>query len=88
MQTIHLIDNIFIENGVLQTYGREGKETMVFLKRGDLVGKCAVYSLMMMLILHKRINREDLLSKVNYEDPPYIKELKKQFLLRTKKDTQ
>jgi hypothetical protein len=84
MQTIHLIDNIFIENGVLQTYGREGKETMVFLKRGDLVGKCAVYSLMMMLILHKRINREDLLSKVNYEAPPYLKELKKQFLLRTK----
>ena len=84
MQTIHLIDNIFIENGVLQTYGREGKETMVFLKRGDLVGKCAVYGLMMMLILHKRINREDLLSKVNYEAPPYIKELKKQFLLRTK----
>ena len=84
MQTIHLIDNIFIENGVLQTYGREGKETMVFLKRGDLVGRCAVYSLMMMLILHKRINREDLLSKVNYEAPPYIKELKKQFLLRTK----
>ena len=84
MQTIHLIDNIFIENGVLQTYGREGKETMVFLKRGDLVGKCAVYGLMMMLILHKRINREDLLSKVNYEAPPYLKELKKQFLLRTK----
>ena len=85
MQTIHLIDNIFIANGILHTYGRDGKETMVFLKRGDLVGKCAVYSLMMMLILHKRINREDLLSKVNREDPPYIKELKKQFLLRTKK---
>ena len=85
MQTIHLIDNIFIENGTLRTYDREGKETIVFLKRGDLVGKCSVYSLMMMLILHKRINREDLLSKVNYEDPPYIKELKKQFLLRTPK---
>ena len=85
MQTIHLIDNIFIENGTLRTYDREGKETIVFLKRGDLVGKCSVYSLMMMLILHKRINREDLLSKVNYEDPPYIKELKKQFQLRTQK---
>ena len=85
MQTIHLIDNIFIENGTLRTYDREGKETIVFLKRGDLVGKCAVYSLMMMLILHKRINRDDLLSKVNCEVPPYIKELKKQFLLRTKR---
>lgn len=85
MQTIHLIDNIFIANGILHTYGWDGEETKVFLKRGDLVGKCAVHSLMMMLILHKRKNREDLFSKVNDEDSPYIKELKKQFLLRTKK---
>ena len=70
MQTIHLIDNIFIENGTLRTYDREGKETIVFLKRGDLVGKCSVYSIMMMLILHKRINPENVLSIVYYEDTP------------------
>ena len=86
MQTINVIDNVLFKDGILHALGREEKETMVFLKRGDLVGKCAVYSLMIMLIFHKRINREDLFSKVNSEAPPYIKELKKQFLLRTKRE--
>jgi len=85
MQTIFVIDNIVLKNGTLYAVGREEKETMVFLKRGDLMVKCAVYSLMMMLIFHKRINREDLLPIVNYEAPPYVKELRKQFLLRTKR---
>lgn len=86
MQTIIVIDNVILKDGILYAVGREEKETMVFIKRGDLVGKCAVYSLMIMLIFHKRINREDLFSKkVNFEAPPYIKELKKQFLLRTKR---
>lgn len=86
MQTIIVIDNIVLKNGTLYAVGREEKETIVFLKRGNLAGKCAVYSLMMMLIFHKRINREDLFSKINFEAPPYIKELKKKFLLRTKRE--
>ena len=86
MQTIIVIDNIVLKNGTLYAVGREEKETMVFLKRGNLAGKCAVYSLMMMLIFHKRINREDLFSKINFEAPPYINELKKKLLLRTKRE--
>ena len=50
MQTIIVIDNVILKNGILYAVGREEKETMVFIKRGDLVGKCAVYSLMIMLI--------------------------------------
>ena len=89
MQTIIVIDNMVLKDGTLYAVGREEEETKVFLKQGIIEGrcggKCAVYSLMMMLIFHKRINREDLLDKYNFGTPPYIKELKKQLLLRTKR---
>ena len=97
MQTIIVIDNMVLKDGSLYAVGRDEEETMVFLKQGIIegrhgakcgvkcVGKCAVYSLMMMLIFHKRINREDLLDKYSFGAPPYIKELKKQLLYRTKR---
>ena len=93
MQTIIVIDNMVLKDGTLYAVGREEEETKVFLKQGIIEGrcggkcggKCAVYSLMMMLIFHKRINREDLLDKYNFGTPPYIKELKKQLLLGTKR---
>lgn len=93
MQTIILIDNMLLKDGTLYAVGREEEETKLFLKQGTIEGrcgvkcggKCAVYSLMMMLIFHKRINREDLLDKYNFGTPPYIKELKKQLLVRTKR---
>ena len=44
---INIIYNIFIEKGILHTYGRDGKFTKVFLRQGNLEGRCAVYSLMM-----------------------------------------
>ncbi len=80
-----IIDNLLLTDGILHAVGRDDKETMVFLKQGDFLEKSSVCSLMMMLMFHKRINREDLLDKYNFGTPPYIKELKKQFLLRTKK---
>ena len=72
---INIIYNIFIEKGILHTYGRDGKFTKVFLRQGNLEGRCAVYSLMMLLILHGILNREDLLRKVSAKAPEYIKKL-------------
>lgn len=43
---INIIDSIFIEKGILHTYGRDGKFRKVFLRQGNLEGRCAVYSLM------------------------------------------
>lgn len=84
MQTINVIDNIYLKNGILYAVGRE-EETKVFLKRSDSFRRCAVCCLMMMLIIHKKINREDLLHRVSSKAPSYIKELKKQFLLSPKR---
>lgn len=79
MWKINIIDNIFLDKGILHTYGREGIFTKVFLKQGNLEGKCAVYSLMMLLMLHGKLNRDDLLHRVSNNAPDYIKKLKKQF---------
>ena len=46
---INIIYNIFIEKGILHTYGRDGKFTKVFLRQGNLEGRCAVYSLMILI---------------------------------------
>ena len=79
MQTIKIIENIIIKDGILHTYGRDGEITKVFLRQGNLEGRCAVYSLMMLLMFHGILNREDLLSKVSADAPEYIKKLKRQF---------
>jgi hypothetical protein len=79
MQTINLIDNIVIKNGVLYTYGRDGEFTRVFLRQGNLEGRCAVYSLMMLLMFHGIVNRADMSRKVSANAPEYIKKLKRQF---------
>ena len=79
MQTINVINNIVLKDGWLHAYGREGNVTRVFLRQGNLEGRCAVYSLMMLLMLHGIINREDLLRKVSAKAPEYIKKLKRQF---------
>ena len=78
-QTINVINNIVLKDGILHAYGREGNVTRVFLRQGNLEGRCAVYSLMMLLILHGILNREDLLRKVSAKAPEYIKKLKRQF---------
>ena len=52
MQTINVINNIVLKDGWLHAYGREGNVTRVFLRQGNLEGRCAVYSLMMLLMLH------------------------------------
>ena len=35
----------------------------MFVRQGDLDGACAVYSLMMMLMIHKKVNHSDLVNR-------------------------
>lgn len=80
MFTIKIIDNIFIKDNRLYEEGRRGIHTMVLLKQGQLDGACGIYSLLMLLILHKRVNSEDLTTDVFILDPPHIKRLKERLL--------
>ena len=50
----------FSWKGQLMAKGRENGRTPLFVRQGDLDGACAVYSLMMMLMIHRKINRREL----------------------------
>lgn len=80
MNKIHFINNIIYDGEKLCAVGRMGYPTEVFLRQGHLDGACGVYSLLMLLMFHKMISREDLTEETCCSDPPYIKRLKKQFL--------
>lgn len=81
MFAIKFIDNIILKDGYLFAEGRMGYPTKVFMRQGCLDKACGIYSLLMLLILHKKINREDLTKETCSRDPPDVKSLKK-ILLR------
>lgn len=81
MARINIIDNVAIKNGRLRVIGRLGYEKRVFLEQGNLEGECAVYSLMMMLIVHKIIDDNDLIME-NSKVSAYVKQLRKLFLYK------
>ena len=56
----------------------------MFLRQGDLDGACGLYSLIMLLIIHKKIDLEDLTWKIYDDDPPCIVRLKKLLLFSIK----
>jgi hypothetical protein len=80
MFKIKFINNLVFKDDKLCAEGRMGHPTAVFLRQGQLDGACGVYCLLMLLILHKRINREDLTTEICRDDPPYVMRLKKELL--------
>ena len=80
MVSINIINNFYIFRRTLRSIGRTGNRSRVFFEQGELEGACAVYSLMMMLVIHKKICHEDIANMDNNSIPAYIKQLKKKFL--------
>ena len=81
MTKINIIDNIVIKNGRLRVIDSLGREKRAFFEQGNLEGECAVYSLMMMLIVHDIINNYDLIMS-NSRVSANVKQLRKQFLYK------
>ena len=77
---INIIDNIFIEKGILHTYGRDGKFTKVFLRQGNLEGRCAVYSLMMLLMFSEYVKKLKRRFKYSTTRGYSLKELRSKLL--------
>ena len=50
-----IIKNLYMNGDNLQAIGRKGTLTDVYARQGTLDGACCVYSLMMLLILHKKL---------------------------------
>ena len=77
MVSINIINNFYIIRRTLRSIGRTGNRSRVFFEQGELEGACAVYSLMMMLVIHQKICDEDLVTMSNKSIPAYVRQLKK-----------
>lgn len=80
MFTAKFIKNFFLEEDAIKAIGRSGKKTRVFAKQGDLDGSCTIYSLMMMLIFHQKLDWEDLVDGERAKDCEYVGRIQHEFL--------
>ena len=80
MFTAKFIKNFFLEEDAIKAIGRSGKKTRVFAKQGDLDGSCTIYSLMMMLIFHQKLDWEDLIDGERAKDFEFVSRIQHEFL--------
>ena len=81
MNPINFIDNLsFSADGILVSAGSNRRNAEIFMRQGDLDSACAIYSLMMMLIINNRVNRKDLVSRDKKRGYTSIKRLQDEFL--------
>lgn len=74
------IKNIIFDGENLQAIGRSGNPTKVFARQGDLDGFCSIYSLMMMLIFHQKLDWEDLIDRERAKENAFVDCIQRQFL--------
>ena len=81
MEPIKFIKNLSFSNkNELIACGSNGRGDEIFMRQGDLDGACAIYSLMMMLIINRRINRKQLICRDSKPGYTSVKRLQDQFL--------
>lgn len=80
MFTAKFITNIIYNGKGLRAIGPDGKPTRVFVRQGDLDGLCSIYSLMMMLIFHQKLDWEDLRDKERAEGNMFVGHIHRDFL--------
>ena len=84
MFTGKFISNIIFDGEHVRAIGRSGCPTRVFAMQGDLDGSCSVYSLMMMLIFHQKMDWDDLTNSVEVKENQLVFRIQQQFLQRLK----
>jgi len=75
-----LIKNLYLNGEKLQAIGRKGTLTNVFARQGYLDSACCVYSLMMLLILHKKLDWNDLTDEELYPKDSFAESIRNNFL--------
>lgn len=80
MFTPKFIKNLLFDEGRLRAVGRSGSPTRVLAVQGDLDGSCAIYSLMMMLIFHQKLDWEDLVDGERAKENEFVDRIQRQFL--------
>ena len=80
MFTAKFIKNIFFDGKGLKAIGRSGSLTRVFAEQGDLDGSCSIYSLLMMLIFHKKLDWGDLTKSEAAKKNKFVDSIQHEFL--------
>lgn len=80
MFTGKFIKNFVFDGKGLRAHGRSGNLTRVFAEQGDLDGSCSVYSLMMMLIFHQKLEWADLKDGERAKDCEFVDHIQRLFL--------
>lgn len=80
MFTVKFIKNFIFDGTGVRAYGRSGSLTRVFAEQGDLDGLCSVYSLMMMLIFHQKLDFADLEDRERAKDCEFVDHIQRLFL--------
>lgn len=80
MFTPKFIKNIIFNGNTIRAIGRSGSPTRIFATQGDLDSSCAIYSLMMMLILHQKLDWEDLIDRERGKDNSFVYSIQREFL--------
>lgn len=75
-----IIKNLYMNGDNLQAIGRKGTLTDVYARQGTLDGACGVYSLMMLLILHKKLDWNDLIDKELSPNDSFAESIRDYFL--------
>jgi hypothetical protein len=80
MFTPKFIKNIIFNGETVRALGRSGNPTRVLAVQGNLDGSCAVYSLMMLLIFHQKLDWEDLIDRKRGKDNAFVYSIQRKFL--------
>lgn len=80
MFTPKFIKNLYFNGDKIQAIGRNGTLTDVFVSQGSLDSACYIYSLMMLLILHKKLDWKDLIDRKQSENNSFVKSIQNEFL--------
>lgn len=80
MNSPKIIKNLFFNGDKLQAIGRKGTFTDVFVRQGSLDGACCIYSMMMLLILHKKLDWHDLIDEQIHPNNSFVESVRDRFL--------
>lgn len=80
MFNINFIKNIILDGGKLHALGRTGFCTRVFARQGDLDGSCTIYSLIMMLIFHQKLDWDDVTKSERAKENKFVGAFQREFL--------
>lgn len=84
MNNIQIVSNLSITEAQLQCSEANGKKVNAFFRQGDLDNACAIYSLMMLLLISSKVKRSELEGTSKGKGFTGVRRLQHEFLYERK----